>query len=173
MRGKWRGCATRGPHSYLGNRSAAEIACLISSFSGRQISPGGGPGQPGQRGGGRPPPWSPTRSQQKGSPVCQPPLFPSASSVAVVEENEPESVKLSKIAGGTHFDEGPRRRWGIVGVGGWASRNVDREGQSSDPETPPRRRLQARPGQAVSGLERVQSLMAASAMARAEQGLHG
>jgi len=70
--------------------------------------------------------------------------------VIVVEENEPESVKLSKIAGGTHFDEGP---------------NVDREGQSTDPETQSRRRLQARPGRAVSGLERVQSLMAASAMA--------
>ena len=60
--------------------------------------------------------------------------------IIVVEENEPESMKLSKMAGWSHFDEGL---------------NVDREGQYSDPETPPRRRLQARPGQAVSGLERV------------------
>jgi len=31
----------------------------------------------------------------------------------VVEANEPESAKLGKIAGGSHFDEGPRRRRGI------------------------------------------------------------
>ena len=62
----------------------------------------------------------------------------------VVEENEPESVKLSKTAGGPHFDEGL---------------NVDREGRDSDPGTQTVWRHQARPGRATRGAGRVQSLM--------------
>ena len=48
--------------------------------------------------------------------------------VIVIEENEPESVKLSKVAGWSHFDEG---------------RNVDREGRDSDPGTSTSRRLKS------------------------------
>ena len=46
----------------------------------------------------------------------------------VIEENEPESVKLSKIAGWPHFDEGL---------------NVDREGRDSDSGTSKLRRLKS------------------------------
>ena len=63
----------------------------------------------------------------------------------VVEEHEPESVKLSKIAGGPHFDEGL---------------NVDREGSHSDPGTHQLRRLKPDRAESQRGAGRVQSLIA-------------
>src|SRR5215210_8063662 len=71
--------------------------------------------------------------------------------VIVIEENEPESVKLSKIAGGPHFDEGL---------------NVNREGSYSDSRTQHVAAL-SKPDRAESqrGTRRVQSLMAAPEMA--------
>src|SRR5215210_6506448 len=70
--------------------------------------------------------------------------------VIVIEENEPESVKLSKIAGWPHFDEGL---------------NVNREGSYSDPGTQKLRRLKPDRAEPQRGTGRVQSLMAASEMA--------
>ncbi len=70
--------------------------------------------------------------------------------VIVVEENEPESVKLSKDAGWSHFDEGS---------------NVDREGSYSDSGTPELRRYKSDQTEPRCGTRRVQSLMAASEMA--------
>ena len=64
--------------------------------------------------------------------------------VIVIEENEPESVKLSTIAGWPHFDEG---------------RNVDREGRDSDPGTLKPRRLKSEQTEPWRGTGRVQSLM--------------
>src|SRR5215210_6779198 len=71
--------------------------------------------------------------------------------VIVIEENEPESVKLSKIAGRPHFDEGL---------------NVNREGSYSDSRTQHVAAL-SKPDRAESqrGTRRVQSLMAAPEMA--------
>ena len=71
--------------------------------------------------------------------------------VIVIEENEPESVKLSKIAGWPHFDEGL---------------NVNREGSYSDSRTQHVAAL-SKPDRAESqrGTRRVQSLMAAPEMA--------
>ena len=63
----------------------------------------------------------------------------------VVEDNEPESEKLSKIAGGSHFDEGP---------------NVIREGSYSDPRTQQLRRLKPDRAESQRGTRRVQSLKA-------------
>jgi hypothetical protein len=60
--------------------------------------------------------------------------------VIVIEANEPESVKLSKIAGGSHFDEGP---------------NVDRAGRDSDPGTLQPRRLKSDQTEPWSGTGRV------------------
>ena len=56
----------------------------------------------------------------------------------VIEEHEPESVKLSKIAGWPHFDEGL---------------NVNREGSYSDPRTQHVAALEARPGRAATRSE--------------------
>jgi hypothetical protein len=61
----------------------------------------------------------------------------------VIEGNEPESVKLSKIAGWSHFDEGP---------------NVDREGRDSDPGTLKPRCLKSDQTEPWCGTGRVQSL---------------
>jgi hypothetical protein len=68
----------------------------------------------------------------------------------VIEENEPESVKLSKIAGWPHFDEG---------------RNVNREGSHADSRTHMLRRLKPDRAESRRGTRRVQSLMVASEMA--------
>ena len=65
--------------------------------------------------------------------------------VIVVEENEPESVKLSKTAGWPHFDEG---------------RNVNREGSYSDSGTSKLRQYSSPTGPSRSAEPgRVQSLM--------------
>ena len=62
----------------------------------------------------------------------------------VVEENEPESAKLSKEAGWPHFDEGL---------------NVDREGRDSEPGTSKLRRLKSEQTELRRGTGRVESLM--------------
>lgn len=62
----------------------------------------------------------------------------------VVEENEPESVTLSKEAGGSHFDEGL---------------NVNREGRDSDPGTSKLRRLKSDQTEPWCGAARIRSLM--------------
>jgi hypothetical protein len=63
----------------------------------------------------------------------------------VVEVNEPESAKLSKIAGWSHFDEGL---------------NVDREGNHSDPGPQKLRHLKPDRAESQRGARRVQSLIA-------------
>lgn len=75
--------------------------------------------------------------------ACVEPGEKSAEAI-VVEDHEPESVKLSKVAGWSHFDEGL---------------NVDREGRDSDPGTLNPRRLKSDQTEPWRGTGRVQSLM--------------
>ena len=70
--------------------------------------------------------------------------------IVVLEVHEPESAKLSKIAGRTHFEEGL---------------NVNREGSYAELVTQKLRCLKPDRAESQRGTRRVQSLMAASAMA--------
>jgi hypothetical protein len=90
---------------------------------------------------------SPAARQAAARPGETPAVVPGEQSAEaiVVEVNEPESAKLSKIAGGSHFDEGL---------------NVDREGNHSDPGPQKLRHLKPDRAESQRGARRVQSLIA-------------